>query len=89
VNAWNETDVDKLKADLLKGYDRLTRPAQFKEKTFCEIGVTLININLDETRGVLTSHAWLRMNWSDSKLSWDNESYGGIASLHVTADEVR
>lgn len=47
------------------------------------------NIDLDETKGTLSTHAWMKMNWSDSKLSWDNASYGGIDSLHLTADEVR
>jgi Neurotransmitter-gated ion-channel ligand binding domain len=89
ASAWNKTDVDILKEALLKDYDKNTRPAQYKEKTNCHITMTLINIDLDEKRSVLTSHAWLKMNWSDTKLTWDNESYNGISELRVTADEVR
>ena len=83
----SETNVDKLKRDLLKSYNKYTRPEQYNTATFCELSMTLIHIDLDETRGVLTSHAWLKMNWSDSKLSWDNNSYG-MNDLHVAADEV-
>lgn len=82
-----ETNVDKLKHELLKSYNKLTRPEQYNKATFCELSMTLIHMELDETRGVLTSHAWLKMNWSDSKLSWDNNSYE-MNDLHVAADEV-
>lgn len=51
--------------------------------------MTLLHIDLDETRGILTSHTWLRMNWSDPKLSWDNASYNGMGHVHFQADEVR
>lgn len=45
-------------------------------------------MELDETRGVLTTHGWLKMNWTDSKLKWSNASYGGISEIRVQADEV-
>lgn len=84
----NATNIDKLKKDLLTNYDRLTRPEQYKTKTLCHAGLALIHLDLDETRGVLTSHVWMRMNWSDSKLTWDNRSYDGISELHFSADEI-
>lgn len=49
----------------------------------------LSNIDLDETKGTLTTHAWLKMQWTDTKLKWDNSSYGGISVIRVSADEVR
>lgn len=82
-----ETNVDKLKHELLKGYNKFTRPEQYKTATKCELALTLIHMDLDETRGVLISHAWLKMTWSDSKLSWDNKSWE-MNDLHVAADEV-
>lgn len=85
---WNQTNVDRLKKDLLKDYDVNARPEHYMTTTKCNISITLINVDLDETRGVLTSHAWMKMVWTDSKLTWDNASYGGIDDLHVAADEV-
>lgn len=79
--------MDKLKQELLKDYDKHSRPEQYEKATYCELSMTLIHMELDETRGVLTSHAWLKMNWSDSKLSWDSNS-NGMTDLHVAADEV-
>lgn len=29
------------------------------------------------------------MQWTDTKLKWDNSSYGGISVIRVSADEVR
>jgi hypothetical protein len=85
---WNMTDVDALKKDLLEDYDPLTRPSNGKDVNSLQVSITLINIDLDEKRGVLTTHAWLKMNWSDKKLSWDPTAYNGIVELRVGADEV-
>jgi Neurotransmitter-gated ion-channel ligand binding domain len=89
ASAWNKTDVDSLKEALLTGYNVHTRPSANKEKTSCHITMTIINIDLDERRSVLSSHVWLKMNWSDSKLVWDPESNDNITELRISADEVR
>lgn len=85
---WNATDLDILKQDLLHDYDPIMRPSDSKASNSLHVGMTLINIDLDENRGVLTSHAWLKMNWSDSKLQWKPEDYNGIDHLRIGADEV-
>lgn len=86
---WNQTNVDRLKHDLLENYNTLTRPENHNKVTRCTLGLTIIHIALDEARSVLTTHAWARMNWTDSKISWDNKSYDGISEIRVTADEAR
>jgi Neurotransmitter-gated ion-channel ligand binding domain len=86
---WNETNVDKLKAELLENYDRFNRPEHIQVPTQCHLGITVIHMELDETRGVLETHAWMKMNWSDSKLKWDTKAHGDIYQLNVAADEVR
>lgn len=86
---WNATDLDILKQDLLHDYDPILRPSNSKASNSIHVGMTLINIDLDENRGVLTSHAWLKMNWSDSKLQWKPEDYNGIDHLRIGADEVK
>lgn len=85
---WNATDLDILKQDLLHDYDPIMRPSDSKASNSLHVGMTLINIDLDENRGVLTSHAWLKMNWSDSKLQWKPEDYNGIDHLRIGADEL-
>lgn len=85
---WNETNIDKLKADLLKGYDKLNRPENFQTATKCDLGLTVIHMDLDEKNGVLETHAWLRLNWTDSKLKWVPETYENISQVNVAADEV-
>lgn len=74
---------------MLANYDRLARPEHHNVATICHVGITLIHMELDEARGVLTTHGWLKMNWSDSKMKWDNNSYGGITEIRVPADEAR
>lgn len=86
---WNETNVDRLRKDLLHGYDRFARPANKEVKTPLNISLTILHIDLDETRSVLASHIWLKMKWTDTKLKWDNRSYDGITEIRVNADEVR
>lgn len=80
--------MDKLKADLLSGYDKLTRPENNAVITQCNVGLTVIYMELDETKGVLETHAWMRLNWTDSKLKWDPKNYDNIKQLNVHADEV-
>lgn len=80
--------MDRLKKDLLVDYDRLTRPASYDTPTDCWIGLTVINMELDETKGVLETHAWMRLNWSDPKMTWDPSQYGGVKQLNLAADEV-
>lgn len=84
----NKTDIYRLRQELLKDYDKNARPTDSNLKTQCNVGLTLLHIDLDETRGILTSHTWIRMNWSDPLLAWDNASYPGIEVVHFQADEV-
>lgn len=80
--------MDKLKADLLKDYDRLTRPENSEVATKCWLALTVIHMDLDEKEGVLETHAWLKMNWTDSKLKWDPKKYSDITTFNIHADEV-
>jgi Neurotransmitter-gated ion-channel ligand binding domain len=86
---WNETNVDKLKTELLKNYDRFNKPGNAEDVTNCQISITINHIELDETRGVLETQAWMSIQWLDSKLKWDRKAHDDIYLLHVAADEVR
>lgn len=48
-----------------------------------------MHLELVESTGVLETHAWLSMNWTDDKLKWNPDIHNGISQLRVTADEVR
>lgn len=45
-------------------------------------------MELIETKGVLETHAWMKMKWSDSKLSWKPAEHDNISVVHAAADEV-
>ncbi|CRK86397.1 CLUMA_CG000057, isoform A [Clunio marinus] len=85
---WNDTDVDRLRHELLKDYDINARPENNGDVTNCTVELSLINLEMDEERGVMLSHIWIHLNWTDNKLKWDNDKYPGIKSVHVAADEV-
>ncbi|CAO1319692.1 unnamed protein product [Diamesa serratosioi] len=85
---WNDTATDRLKHDLLKNYDTSVRPEHFSVATKLKIAFTIIHIDLDETRGVLTTHGWLKMNWTDSKLSWNPSDYDNLATLHIPSGDI-
>ncbi|CAO1367240.1 unnamed protein product [Diamesa hyperborea] len=85
---WNDTATDRLRHDLLKNYDTSARPEHSTVASKVKIALTLIHIDLDETKGVLTTNGWLKINWTDSKLSWNPSDYENLASLHVAAGDV-
>lgn len=85
---WNDTATDRLRHDLLKNYDTSARPEHSTVASKVNIALTLIHIDLDETKGVLTTNGWLKINWTDSKLSWNPSDYENLATLHVAAGDV-
>lgn len=72
----------------MKNYDTSARPEHSTVASKVRIALTLIHIDLDETKGVLTTNGWLKINWTDSKLSWNPSDYENLASLHVAAGDV-
>uniref|UniRef100_A0A915P5U5 Neurotransmitter-gated ion-channel ligand-binding domain-containing protein n=1 Tax=Meloidogyne floridensis TaxID=298350 RepID=A0A915P5U5_9BILA len=43
---------------------------------------------LDEKNQVLTTNLWLEMRWSDARLQWDPNKYGGIRQLHIPSTDI-
>lgn len=37
---------------------------------------------------VLTTHAWIRIFWKDSRLSWDPAEWNGVENINLDATEV-
>lgn len=87
-SVWNETDIDILKTSLLKDYDTHIRPDNSKTATVLWVGITVLHMEVVESTSTLETHAWLKMNWTDSKMKWDPAKFNGISSLRLSADDV-
>ncbi|KAG5679171.1 hypothetical protein PVAND_008761 [Polypedilum vanderplanki] len=87
-NLWNDTNIDKLKSELLKNYDRFARPENHNSVTNLSVGITVIHMDLIESKGILETHAWLKLRWNDGKFKWDPKAYDNITMIHMAADEV-
>ena len=44
---------------------------------------TLVMSLQDEKNQVLTTRAWLNINWMDRRLSWDMEHYDNITTIYA------
>nr|CAD2137217.1 unnamed protein product [Meloidogyne enterolobii] len=69
----------QLYEDLLFDYNRISRPV--KNST------DVLHID-DEKNQVLTTNLWLEMRWSDARLQWDPNKYGGIRQLHIPSTDI-
>ncbi|KAL7045518.1 hypothetical protein ACKWTF_002249 [Chironomus riparius] len=87
-DVWVETNIDKLKSSLLKNYDRFARPEDASVTTNLYISLTVIHMELHETKGILETHAWIKLKWTDNKLKWNISDYDNITHFHVSADEI-
>ncbi|GAB6019004.1 hypothetical protein CHUAL_000637 [Chamberlinius hualienensis] len=55
------------------------------------VAVELIIISLrdlDEKTECLTIDAWLQMKWNDTRLSWNETTYGGLTSINLLSHEM-
>lgn len=55
--------MDNLKLDLLRRYDKNTRPSQHNESTVVDLNMRVFHIEVDEFRSLITTHAWMTMVW--------------------------
>ncbi|XP_065336685.1 neuronal acetylcholine receptor subunit alpha-7-like isoform X2 [Cloeon dipterum] len=79
---------DSLRSTLLKHYDRVARPNLAVNATTITFGMTLTHVDLDEITSELTTHGWVQMAWSDARLAWDPNEFGGIKSIHFDEQEI-
>ena len=66
------------KARLLDGYDRFTPPPN------CQVSVEAALIQLptiDTSQQLIEVYAWWRHYWSDERMSWDPDAWGGVDAL--------
>ncbi|XP_065337703.1 neuronal acetylcholine receptor subunit alpha-7 isoform X8 [Cloeon dipterum] len=76
----------RLLNDLLAAYNTLERPvANESEPLEVKFGLTLQQIiDVDEKNQILTTNAWLNLEWNDYNLRWNESEYGGVKDLRIT-----
>ncbi|XP_014214843.1 neuronal acetylcholine receptor subunit beta-3-like [Copidosoma floridanum] len=88
VASWNETWVDQLRQNLLLNYDKFSRPAQHYNTTTVSLLLSIMQVELDSRKSILSINAWVHMSWEDEKLKWTSEDYGGVDKITVSAHEI-
>ncbi|XP_050519639.1 neuronal acetylcholine receptor subunit alpha-7 isoform X2 [Diabrotica virgifera virgifera] len=76
--------------NLLAAYNVLERPvANESEPLEVKFGLTLQQIiDVDEKNQILTTNAWLNLEWNDYNLRWNESDYGGVKDLRITPNKL-
>ncbi|XP_033176930.1 neuronal acetylcholine receptor subunit alpha-7 isoform X3 [Bombus vosnesenskii] len=80
----------RLLNELLSSYNTLERPvANESEPLEVRFGITLQQIiDVDEKNQILTTNAWLKLEWMDYNLQWNESEYGGVKDLRITPNKL-
>ncbi|XP_017783651.1 PREDICTED: neuronal acetylcholine receptor subunit alpha-7 isoform X12 [Nicrophorus vespilloides] len=80
----------RLLKNLLDEYNILERPvANESEPLEVKFGLTLQQIiDVDEKNQILTTNAWLNLEWNDYNLRWNESEYGGVKDLRITPNKL-
>ncbi|XP_063929149.1 neuronal acetylcholine receptor subunit alpha-7 isoform X8 [Zophobas morio] len=80
----------RLLNNLLGPYNVLERPvANESEPLEVKFGLTLQQIiDVDEKNQILTTNAWLNLEWNDYNLKWNESEYGGVKDLRITPNKL-
>nr|XP_027219382.1 neuronal acetylcholine receptor subunit alpha-7-like [Penaeus vannamei] len=75
----------RLLHDLLDNYNQLERPVgNESEPVVVSFGITLQQIiDVDEKNQLLITNTWLKLEWNDVNLRWNESDYGGIKDLRI------
>ncbi|KAI1722436.1 neurotransmitter-gated ion-channel ligand binding domain-containing protein [Ditylenchus destructor] len=78
-------DAKRLYDDLLTNYNRHKRPADSPlEPITIRLKLRLSQIiDVHEIDQIMTCSVWVKQVWTDRKLKWDPEDYGGVSVLYV------
>ncbi|XP_064459792.1 acetylcholine receptor subunit alpha-like 1 [Ornithodoros turicata] len=83
-------DAKRLYDDLMSSYNRLIRPvSNNSDRLTVKMGLKLsqlIDVNLKNQ--IMTTNVWVNQEWSDHKLKWDPQEYGGVTELYVPAEQI-
>ncbi|CAI5455874.1 unnamed protein product [Caenorhabditis angaria] len=78
-------DEYRLLSDLRHNYDAYERPvANSSEPLVVSVKIYLQQIlDVDEKNQVITLVAWIEYQWTDYKLKWEPNEYGGIKDIRI------
>uniref|UniRef100_A0A668TJZ5 Uncharacterized protein n=1 Tax=Oreochromis aureus TaxID=47969 RepID=A0A668TJZ5_OREAU len=76
--------------ELLRDYNPMERPvANDSHSLTVQFSFTLMQVmDVDEKNQLLTTNAWLQMQWYDHYLQWNQSEYPGVKNLRFTPDQV-
>ncbi|XP_034408980.1 neuronal acetylcholine receptor subunit alpha-7-like isoform X4 [Cyclopterus lumpus] len=79
-----------LLTELLRDYNPMERPvANDSQSLIVQFSFTLMQVmDVDEKNQILTTNAWLQMQWYDHYLQWNQSEYPGVKNLRFTTDQV-
>ncbi|XP_064425797.1 neuronal acetylcholine receptor subunit alpha-5 isoform X2 [Mirounga angustirostris] len=81
---------DSLFKDLFQDYERWVRPVEhLNDKIKIKFGLAISQlVDVDEKNQLMTTNVWLKQEWTDVKLRWHPEDYGGIKVIRVPSDSL-
>uniref|UniRef100_A0A3B3ZJL0 Neuronal acetylcholine receptor subunit alpha-7 n=1 Tax=Periophthalmus magnuspinnatus TaxID=409849 RepID=A0A3B3ZJL0_9GOBI len=71
-------------------YNPMERPVANDSQTLTvHFSFTLMQVmDVDEKNQILTTNAWLQMQWYDHYLKWNQSDYPGVKNLRFTPDQI-
>lgn len=66
-------------------YNRYSRPvAHANESVSVTMGISIVRIvDVNEQNEILRTNMWLKLSWTDPKLTWEPSEYGGLERISV------
>ncbi|XP_050435845.1 acetylcholine receptor subunit alpha-like 1 isoform X1 [Adelges cooleyi] len=90
ASVYGSPDAKRLYDDLLSNYNRLIRPVgNNSDRLTVKMGIKLsqlIEVNLRNQ--IMTTNVWVEQEWTDYKLKWNPEDYGGVDTLYVPSEHI-
>ncbi|CAK6442680.1 unnamed protein product [Pipistrellus nathusii] len=81
---------DALLRHLFQGYQKWVRPVFHSNDTIkVHFGLKISQlVDVDEKNQLMTTNVWLKQEWTDHKLRWNPDEYGGIHSIKVPSESL-
>ncbi|XP_006141707.1 neuronal acetylcholine receptor subunit beta-3 [Tupaia chinensis] len=81
---------DALLRHLFQGYQKWVRPVLNSNDTIkVHFGLKISQlVDVDEKNQLMTTNVWLKQEWTDHKLRWNPDDYGGIQSIKVPSESL-
>ncbi|XP_049721456.1 neuronal acetylcholine receptor subunit beta-3 [Elephas maximus indicus] len=81
---------DALLRHLFQGYQKWVRPVLNSNDTIkVYFGLKISQlVDVDEKNQLMTTNVWLKQEWTDHKLCWNPDEYGGIHSIKVPSESL-